>query len=166
MRSHDFHGVLSIALLHGLQKLQVLLMGCDAAGGIIETVGSSLQNDPLKNLRECLCERLIAGETGDLEVNVLVVNQPVASKSFLDILPVSIYLPRQPGECRLGKIFNSLFYGEGFQGLAQLIELIRLLQSNFFTGKTPVRQEGDLSFLSQTGQRFTHGSSTHTEALA
>ena len=96
MRANNFHGVLSIALLHGLQKLQVLLMGCDAAGGIIETVGSSLQNDPLKNLRECLCERLIAGETGDLEVNVLVVNQPVASKSFLDILPVSIYLPDSP----------------------------------------------------------------------
>ena len=46
-------------------------------------------------------------------------------------------------------IFYSLFYGEGFQGLAQLVELIRLLQSNFFTGKTPVRQQGDVSFLTK-----------------
>ena len=165
MGANDFHGVLSIALLHGLQKLQVLLMGCDAAGGIIEAVGSSLQNDALKNLRERLGQRLIAGKTGNLEMNVLIVNQPVARESLLDILAVKIYLCRQLGESRLRKIFYSLLYGEGFLGFAQLIELVRLLQSNFFTGKTPVRQEGDISFLNQTGQRFTHGSSTHTEAL-
>lgn len=165
MRANEFHGVLSTALLHGLQKLQVLLMGCDPSGGIIEAVGSSLQNDALKNLRERLGQRFIAGEPGNLEMNVLIVNQPVASKSFSDILAVKIYLHRQLGECRLSKIFYSLFYREGFQGFAQLIELGRLLQSNFFTGKTPVRQEGDVSLLHQTGQRFTHGSSTHTEAL-
>ena len=42
VRANEFHSVMGVVLLHGLQKFQVLLMGRDAAGGIIETVGSSL----------------------------------------------------------------------------------------------------------------------------
>jgi hypothetical protein len=65
----------------------VLLMGCDAAGRIIKAVGSSLQNDALKNLRERLGQRLIAGKTGNLEMNVLIVNQPSRVNRFWTSLP-------------------------------------------------------------------------------
>src|SRR5215510_15141849 len=99
-------------------------------------------------------------------MNVLIVNQSVTSKPLLNILAVKVHLRGQLGERPVREIFYRLFYSEGFQGFAQLIELICLLQSNFFTGKTPVRQEGNVSFLNQTGQCFTHGSSAYTEALA
>ena len=48
----------------------MLLMSGDAPGGIIETIGSSLQNDALKYLRKCPRERLVAGEASNLEMNV------------------------------------------------------------------------------------------------
>lgn len=118
MSANDFHRILSMALLHGLQKFQMFLVGCDATGGIIETIGSSLQNDALKYLRKCPRERLVAGEAGNLEMNVLIVNQPLAGKALLDVPPIQIYLRRQLGECRSRQIFYSFFHGKGFQRFA------------------------------------------------
>ena len=84
-------------------------------------------------------------------MNILIVNQPVAGKAFLHVVPVRIHLPRKLGERGIGEILDRFFYSEGFQGFAQFVELFGLLQSNFFAGKTPIRQKGDVSFLNQVG---------------
>jgi hypothetical protein len=40
------------------------------------------------------------------------------------------------------------------------------LQSNFFAGKTAIRQKGYVPFLDEPSERFTHGSATDTETVA
>jgi hypothetical protein len=47
----------------------------------------------------------------------------------------------------------------------EIVELLRLLQSNFFAGKNAIRQKGDITFLHETGQSFSERSSAATEAF-
>ena len=61
---------------------------------------------------------------------------------------------------------DGFFDGERFQRFAQFVKLLGLLQSNFFAGKTAVRQKGDVAFLHESGERFAHRSAAHTEAFA
>jgi hypothetical protein len=143
----------------------MLLMGFDAPREIIKTVGSALQDDALKNLGQGSDQCFVAGKAGNIKMNVLIVHESVPREALLHILPVQIHLGRKLRQPRVGEILDGLFDGESFQGFAQFIKLIRLLQSNFFTGKTPIRQEGDIPLLSQSGQCFANRRSTHTEAL-
>src|SRR5712692_1600499 len=99
-------------------------------------------------------------------MEVLIVDQALAGKTLAHVLAVQIHLARELIQTGGGQIFNGFFYAKCLQGFAQVIKLFGLLQSNFFTGKTAIRQERNIPFLDQTSERFAHRSSTYAEPLA
>src|SRR5215470_11591513 len=98
-------------------------------------------------------------------MNVLIINQSLARKAFAHVFAVKVHLARELIEARVGHIFDRAFYAKRLQRFAQVIKLLSLLQSNFFTCKTAIRQEGNVAFLYQASERFAHRRSAYTEPL-
>src|ERR687892_859143 len=88
-------------------------------------------------------------------MDVLVINESLPGESFLHVFAIAIHLLGKLNEYTMGQILDGSFYGEGLQRFTEIVKLFRLLQSNFFAGKTAIRQKGDITFLHETGQGFS-----------
>ena len=78
MPAQNADGLRRVAPLHGLKQLKMFLVRGEAAGGVVKTIGTPLQYDPLKNLGQRSGQSIVAGQAGDFQVHVLVVDEPLA----------------------------------------------------------------------------------------
>src|ERR687896_486001 len=81
MRAQDANGLRRIAPLHGFDQLEMLLVGGEASCRIVEAVGSSFQNNAFEYLSQRAQQSLVAGNPGDVQVQILIVDQTLARKA-------------------------------------------------------------------------------------
>ena len=144
----------------------MFLVGGEAAGRVIKAVGSPFQYDPFKYLSQRANQSFVAGDAGDFQVQVLVVDQALAREASLDVRAVTMHLSGQFIEGVVAHVFDRFFNRESLQGFTHIVQLFRLLQSNFFAGKTAIRQKRYVTFLHKPSKRFAHGSATDAETVA
>jgi hypothetical protein len=61
----------------------------------------------------------------------------------MHVAAVTIHPIAQLAGRRIGAIFDRFFHREGFESVAQIVKLFRLLHSNFFADKTATRWSKD-----------------------
>src|SRR5258706_6989669 len=60
MAAHDRYGSRCVALVHGRQQAQMLLMRGGAAAGIVYAVGAPFEDDALENVAQHVLQRFVA----------------------------------------------------------------------------------------------------------
>ena len=166
VRPNRRYRFLDVPAFHSFKNSQVFLIGRQAACLVIEAVGSSLQNNTFEELSKNFCKRFVTRGASDFQVDLLIINQSLPRKPFLHVGAIHLHLFGDAVERRIRQFLHGFFNAKRLQSLSDVIELFGLLQSNFSTGKTAVRQKGDLPFLNQSGQSFADRSSAHAKALA